>query len=100
VEGESTCDTHTTNLANSSFDSLNCTLGEIGDAKYYQYGCSRQHGFSSQQTGYPTHGDVLRAGIPASHKPLVHDWGFDPAVTMLSVSNVKHRYMDENQFLE
>lgn len=81
--------THDANLADSSFDSLKCTLGEGDDAKYFQNGRSPQQDCFSQQSGYP-----------ASHTPAVHDCVFDSEVAMLSVNNVKNQFMDDNQFLE
>jgi len=93
--------THNANLADSSFDSFNCTLGEGDDAKYFQNGCSRQQDCFSQNSNYPTcGGDVLMSGFPASLTPPVHDCDFDPEVAMLSVNNVKNQFMDDNQFLE
>lgn len=89
------------NLADSSFDSLNCTLGEGDVAKYFLNGCSRQQDCFSQQSGYPTcGGDVLMSGFPASHTPPVHACVFDSEVAMLSVNNVRNQFMDDDQFLE
>lgn len=98
VDGERT---HNADLADSSFDSLNLSLGEGDDAKYFHNGSSLQQEYFSQQSGYPTcGGEVLMSGFPASHTPPVHDCVFDPEVAMLSVNNVKNQFMDDNQFLE
>jgi len=93
--------TNNANLADSSFDSLNCTLGEGDDAKYFQNECSRQQDCFSQQSGYPTcDEDGLMSGFPASHTLPVHDCVFDPEVAMLSVNNVKNRFMDDDEYLK
>jgi hypothetical protein len=40
------------------------------------------------------------SGFPASLTPLVHDCVFDPEVAMLSVNNVRNRFVDDDDFLE
>lgn len=88
-------------LSNSCFDSLNYTIGEIGDGNYFQDGYSHYQRCFSQQAGYPlNYGDALRTDFSASYKPLVPDWGSDPVVGMVTVTNLKQRYMDENLFFE
>jgi hypothetical protein len=73
----------------TSFDSLECTLRELSDGFEDGYGATQQMDYRDS---------VYEDG--GCKPPLLHDSSFDPVMAMLSVSNVKQRYVDGEEFLK
>lgn len=87
MEGGQSTTTGTTD--STSFDSLECTLRELSDGFEDGYGATQQMDY--RDSAYEDGG---------CKPPLLHDSSFDPVMAMLSVSNVKQRYMDGEEFLK